>query len=149
MKPEWAYCNVDYLKELSAELVPYGVDGALDYIINDEALAAWLDTHAMAMLVDGKPVLAAGVWPQWPGVANVWMVTTPDIFKYKLSLLKGMKMFLEMLRERDDIHRLQAWIYPGHAAGVQFAEHFGFVYEGFMRKFTYDQKDMFLYARTF
>ena len=153
MMMDWVRTEPDHLILMNNHLASQKIlgNGSLLEVAEDSALAPLLATHARTLRNEvGDPILCVGVWPQWPGVSSVWMLVTAEaLLDHSIKVIRGSWRFMRGIVQRDGLHRLQAYVYPSHSAGVRFAEHYGFLNEGTMKQFSQEKEDLCLYARTF
>lgn len=97
-------------------------------------------------LYDGRILFASGFKVLWPGVLEVWVISTIYMAQFPLVSCRILKRYLDGITVDFKAHRVQCTSYddPLHA---RFMEFFGFKKEGVMRKFCHDKKDMVMYAR--
>ena len=93
-----------------------------------------------------KIIASAGFYIMWPGVAEAWLMTTPLVYQYPVSFIKGTK---EVFRRIDTIglKRIQATVKSEDRRAVKYLEHLGFKIEGFMPKYGPDGSDHFMMGR--
>lgn len=99
---------------------------------------------------NGKPIVCFGVAPQWPGVAELWLI--PDmklIFKHRLKFHKGAKKFMEMCAEELNLHRIHVTVSARNVRAIKWIERIYFKREGVLKKYTFDKNDMIMYSRIF
>ena len=94
-------------------------------------------------LLDGQVVGCAGIVECWPGRAEAWTLLAPDCF----DVFRHIHRVVRRVLADSPWHRVEMKVDVDHEAAVRWAEHLGFVREGLMRKYTADQRDVFLYAR--
>jgi hypothetical protein len=150
---EWVETTGEHLLYLTDHLQAQKIMGneSVEAVGSDPDFSPILSTHARTMLnAEGNPILVIGVWPLWSGVGTVWMLVTLEALQsHSIALIRGAHRFMRRIVQRDSLHRLQAYVFPEHAAGKRFAEHYGFAHEGTMMGFTQDRQNIQLYARTF
>ena len=105
---------------------------------------------AYTVVDNGKPIVCFGVSPQWPGVAELWLI--PDrklIQKWKLKFHKGAKKFMELAADELNLHRLHVTVSANNVRSVKWIEHIYFKREGVLKKYTFNKNDMIMYSRIF
>ena len=92
----------------------------------------------------GCEVLAcAGVVELWRGRAQVWSLLSDSMPKYRKTIHKAVKGFLDGYRVR----RLECVIDPRSETAKRWAQHLGFIYEGTMHAYTPDGENQLMYVR--
>ena len=149
----WVATRNEHLLALTHHLQAQKIMGneSVKEVGSDPNLAPLLATHARTLLNGaGEPILVIGVWPVWAGVGTVWMLVTLEALElHSISLIRGARRFMKKIVDRDKLHRLQAYVFPGHVSGQRFASQYGFIRECTMMGFTQDNQNVELYARTF
>ena len=98
----------------------------------------------------GRPIVCFGIVPQWPGVAELWLI--PDrklIQKWRLKFHKGAKKFMELAADELNLHRLHVTVSANNVRSVKWIEHIYFKREGVLKKYSFNKKDMIMYSRLF
>jgi len=105
---------------------------------------------AYTVVDNGKPIVCFGVSPQWPGVAELWLIPDMDlIFKHKLKFHKGALKFMEMCAEQLNLHRLHVTVSARNVRALKWIESIYFKREGVLKKYTFNKNDMIMYSRIF
>jgi RimJ/RimL family protein N-acetyltransferase len=101
--------------------------------------------HAATLMLDGRPIACAGVFPIWEGRAYLWCwLGCNATAKTFLELHRFAKRFLDGLPFR----RVEAAVECDFAAGHRWVKALGFELEApRMRCFEIDGRDSALYAR--
>ncbi len=98
--------------------------------------------------LDGETVIACGgVTIYWPGMGEVWLVTSRIWTRYLREIVVWTRKLLDQLQEENNLTRIQADVVSDNAGACRFAEHFGFVAEGLMRCYDVLGRDCIRYAR--
>ena len=59
----------------------------------------------------GKPIVCFGIVPQWPGVAELWLIPDKNLIqKWKLKFHKGSLKFMELAADELNLHRLHVTV---------------------------------------
>jgi hypothetical protein len=96
----------------------------------------------------GDEVLAViGLSLIWPGVAEVWAITSESISKAPISFHKAVKETLDHYMFTLRLHRVHMNVPAHFKIGQRWAESLGFHCESKLAKFGPDQSDFFQYAR--
>lgn len=109
------------------------------------------ENSATLVLVDTedmKVVFMGGVFLQWPGVAECWMIASDKMYKYRKTSISLITGFMEVICQQMKLHRLQCSVQEGFPRYQRFVEHFGFKEEGFMPKYGPYGENHFRYGRT-
>jgi hypothetical protein len=110
-----------------------------------KALADYEDKGpAFTLKHRGEIVASAGFYILWPGVAEVWMVTTPLVYKYPILFIKETIKVFKMV---ENLYRIQGTVKSSDRRAVKFLERFGFKIEGYLRKYGPDGSDHFIMGR--
>ena len=98
--------------------------------------------------LDGETIFAcAGVTIYWPGMGEVWLVTSQAWPRYLREIVVWTRKVLDQLQDENNLTRIQADVVSDNAAACRFVEHFGFVAEGILRKYDVLGRDCIRYAR--
>jgi hypothetical protein len=92
---------------------------------------------------DGKPVGCAGLVVMWPGRDCAWSLLADCGPKAFLNVHRTVARFLDARGTR----RTEMSVDADHKAGQRWAELLGFHKEGFMKAYSPDGRDAYLYAR--
>lgn len=96
-------------------------------------------------IVEGRVVAIAGIMFLWNGVGEAWASFTPEGEHYMKSIHRKSKEIIRYCLE-NGFWRIQTNILAGFHKGIKWVEGLGFKYEGEMRKFSPDGKDMIRYT---
>ena len=99
--------------------------------------------HAFTALDDGKPIACAGLYEIWPGRALAWTYLGVDSGPKFVALHREVRRHLDAAPWR----RVEAYVEAGFANGHRWVLALGFEFEGLLRGFMADGRDMALYAR--
>ena len=111
------------------------------------AAALQIEGMSYTYLVDGVPILCAGVAPLWPGVGEGWAVASQHIYRHGVSAARAARRGFSGVIERSQLHRVQTAVLVGAPRLSRFAQFLGFEREGLMRAYGSDRKDYDLYSR--
>lgn len=92
-------------------------------------------------------VFCAGVIPYWKGVGEAWIICDICVKHYIRELYHYTKLYLDKIIDIYKLHRVQSSVMVDYQAGHRFLERMGLQKEGLMRKYDWQGKDYFLYAR--
>jgi RimJ/RimL family protein N-acetyltransferase len=94
-------------------------------------------------LVEGVPLICAGVIGIWPGRAMAWAYLSRDAGRNMRSITTAVRKFLD----ETDHRRVEMTTIQGFQAAARWAEMLGFRLEGLMTQYTPDGEDAYLWAR--
>ncbi len=117
---------------------------ALSYMLTPEIAVALEKQSSFTAFIDGRPVGAAGVLPQWEHRSVAWAYLTKVTPHQFIAIHKAVKFFLDGC----DIPRLEITVDCDFTAGHRWAKMLGFTMEAErMIKYAPDGRDCALYAR--
>lgn len=127
------------------QFTPQAAQSAILHVLTADYARALVDQCPVGWtgLVDGQVVGCAGISECWPGRAEAWTLLAPDA----LAVFREIHRTVRRVLADGPWHRIEMKVDAGHAAAARWAEHLGFEREGLMRKYTADQRDVYLYAR--
>lgn len=114
------------------------------------AAASHVENSATIVLIDPedmKVVFMGGIFEQWRGVGEVWMLASDKMLKFRKTSLQMVWGFMTVVIEQLHLHRLQCTVEVGFPRYKAFAEHFGFTCEGLMPKYGPNGEDHLRYGR--
>jgi hypothetical protein len=104
--------------------------------------------YALTACYLGQPIGAGGIVVQRPGVADAWTLFTPMLKTLPFFLHRTVKIELCTVIKKFNLRRIQCTIEmtdESHTA-CKWAKSLGFQYEGTMRSYTHDGKNVYLFA---
>lgn len=97
---------------------------------------------------EGVPIACGGVVPIWSGRGYAWSIfsrhVTPHNFIYFARLFKQK---LEYLHAQEGYHRIETTVDENFLKANRWVKILGFEREGWLRKFTPDGVNHYMYAR--
>lgn len=99
--------------------------------------------HAYTALVDDRPVACAGLYELWPGRALAWAYVGVDAGHEFIAITRAVRRHLEAASWR----RVEAYVDAGFENGHRWVKALGFGFDGLLRGFMPDGRDMALYSR--
>ena len=111
-------------------------------------LAQDCSSTALTACYLGQPIGAGGIVMQRPGVADAWTLLSPVLKSFPVFLHREVKRQLAVVIKRYSLRRIQCTIETTddpHTA-CKWAKSLGFQYEGTMRSYTHDGKDVYLFS---
>lgn len=94
-------------------------------------------------LVEGRPVICAGLVEQWEGRALAWALISEEAGPHFVHVTRLIRKILNMAQYR----RIEAHVDCEFIQGIRWAEMLGFEVEAKMSRFTAEGRDAFLYVR--
>lgn len=127
------------------QFTPQAAQAAVLGMLTEEYAQALVSQSTVGWtgVLDGQVIGCAGIAECWPGRAEAWTLLAPDAF----DVFRHIHRVVRRVLADSPWHRVEMKVDADHAAAVRWAEHLGFEREGLMRKYTADQRDIFLYAR--
>jgi L-amino acid N-acyltransferase YncA len=91
----------------------------------------------------------AGITQLYEKVGYAWMGPTRVGLKHPLAISRRIKIEIDRIAARLDLHRVQADVWEEAPISIKFVEWVGFEYEGRMPKYTPDGDTYLRYARVY
>ena len=135
---------VPYLPEHGDKIIASGMNDKLmatDASYTNHRLDISEPGLSFTLLKDDEPIVAGGVIPMWQGVAEGWVLSSKQIFDYKIKAASSIKKRLDYICTNNNIQRLQSAVKAEFLIGVRFAEWLGLTKEGLMKKYGLDGSD--------
>jgi hypothetical protein len=88
-----------------------------------------------------------GAYRVWPGVYEIFAVTSDVMAKYPIGFHKAVLKLFAHAPKFFRAHRFQATVRANYDQGCKWLEAFGFVAEGLMKGYGPDGADYFIYGR--
>ena len=95
---------------------------------------------------EGKILGVGGCVLWWPGVAEGWYALSEHVDNHKVSAVLCLNRMIEELVKRHNLHRLQTTIRTDFEHAIKLVEFVGFSFEGTLKAYTEDKKDVYMYA---
>lgn len=109
---------------------------------------AWAGKNwAYTLIVDGVPVVCAGILLQDWNNGEAWALFSSSYKQHKLYLYRMIKAALRAAFHENGLVRIQATIDTQYPENVKWIESLGFEYEGRLRKFGMQGQDYLMYSR--
>lgn len=106
-----------------------------------------VDTPAMTLLHEGKPVAVIGGAEVAPGVMHAWGRVSCDVSRCRVSFHRSVKAMLKYFTTSMRLRRVQIHVQEDYTMGRKWAEALGFRLEGVMKKYGADGSAFLLMAR--
>lgn len=94
-----------------------------------------------------KIIGCAGVAMIWKGVGEGWMMVSPLIYKYPITVYKLTKKHLEEIIIKHNMHRIQIICHEFFSAAHRWAKHLGFERESLLKQYGVDKSNFIRYVR--
>jgi len=101
----------------------------------------------VTILVDGKPILVAGVSMLWAGVGESWIIGSHYFRPNYIFITKQCIKYMNYFIKKYKLRRLQAITTVGNPELVKFAEFLNFEYEGELRGYGMDGSNQYMFSR--
>lgn len=98
---------------------------------------------AYTVLVDGQPIICAGLIDQGDGRAHAWALFAQNSGRYFVKLIRYIGRYLDTVPFR----RIEATVDVRFFEAIRLAQILGFEREGTMKAYGRDGGDHYLYAR--
>ena len=98
-------------------------------------------------MVGEEIMFCCGMIKLWPGVYELWAITTPLVARMPLSFHRAIKYALERLKVITGLWRLQTAIHIDHVVSQRWIEMLGLRYEGKMPGYGPDRSTYIRYGR--
>ena len=95
---------------------------------------------------DRTPVMAGGIVKLWGGVGEVWLYLSPWFETHHKTAYKAIKQCWSDALKTNYFTRIQTPVCAALPANVRLIEHFGFSWEGTMRKWGPEGHDYHIMA---
>jgi len=129
-----------HLKEISLQ----PAQQYLAAYVDDDMMIALESEYAFSGLVDGMPVICAGIIPIWHNRALAWAYLSADAGAHMTAITKAIKRFFELA----PFERIEATVDSEFAKAHRWIQMLGFNIEADrMIKYRPDGGDSALYAR--
>lgn len=107
------------------------------------------NSHVYTCFYKSKPIAVIGGTQIYPGVMDLWSVTSPHVFKCPITFFKTVFRLIEIGRIDFNIHRYQMLIKSDILYLHKWAVKLKFKSEGILKQFGPDKSDYNIYARIF
>jgi hypothetical protein len=118
---------------------------AREYIANDpdyiRALTMYGDAYTV--LVDGEPIVCAGVMKYGDGRGGAWALFAETSGKHFVRICRYILRYLQV----SDLRRIEAVVDVDFAEGIRLAKVLGFKVEGVMQQYGRDGHDHYMMGR--
>ena len=143
---------VPYLPEHGDQIIASGMNDKLmatDASYTNHRLDISEPGLSFTLLKDDEPIVAGGVIPMWQGVAEGWVLSSKQIFDYKIKAAASVKKRLDLLCTNNKIWRLQTSVKEDFKTGIRFAEWLGLKKEGLMTMYGPDKTNYYRMAKIY
>ncbi len=116
---------------------------------NKECMDLEQEHLAFTGLINDKVIAAAGMKRIWGNVAEGWFIAKNDVWNYPITIAKAVKQNIDYLATSNNIKRLQTAVRADFEIGIRFAKWLGFINEGLMKNYGFDDTDHYRFARIY
>lgn len=125
-----------------------------DAYIGDKTLIARTESIARShiahtLLVDNQVIAVVGGIVIWPGVCEMWTVTSPLVSLSPLGFHREIRKIIDFYVREKKLHRIHATVKCAFKAGLSWVEALGFVREGTLKQYGPEGADYYMYARLY
>lgn len=130
----------------------YGIREFDGKILEQPGMMERLEVYSSAgpcytLIVDEQMVASAGMVIHWPGMAELWAITTPLVEDYPLTFHRVVRDGLDKQITEHGLHRVECTVLTNHKVSVKWLTKMGFDIEGIRRKYDPYKNDYFLMAK--
>ncbi len=130
--------------------------GHLDFFVPKDIFKEEIDHQGDKLnnftytLIAEKDVIAVfGLKQMWPGVAEIWALTSELVHKYPVFFHKECIKLIKTHAEVLKLHRVQCSVRADYEEGLKWIESMGFKKEGLMEKYGPNKMNYYLFSREF
>jgi len=133
-----------------AMMIP--VRGVEQSMKQNEDFAKWAETNttpgtSYSAFHKEELIGCGGARILWNGVAEAWVLFSPEVVNHKASIRRNVVKYLEKIIKEKNLHRVQAHVQCNWGLAIRFVESLDFKIEGKMLKLNPDGTDSYLYAK--
>lgn len=146
------YKIIPYSKIHGDEIIAHGMNDKLmdiDASYTENRIDVGIPGLSFSLLADNQLVLAGGVYPLWPGVAEGWVLSSKRVFDHKIKSASIVKKRLDLICNNNNIWRLQTSVKEKFLTGIRFAEWLGLKKEGLMQMYGPDKTNYYRMAKIY
>jgi hypothetical protein len=104
---------------------------------------------AFTLIHEGRIAALWGLVLLWPGVAEGWMIATPQLRPIAIPFTYGARRFCAIAAQSLDLHRMQIHVQTSNAAFLRWAVAARFKTEAVLKRYTSTGEDVYVMARFF
>jgi hypothetical protein len=104
---------------------------------------------AFTLIHDGKIAAVWGLVLLWPGVAEGWMIATPQLQPIGRWFTYASRRFCAIAAQSLPLHRMQVHVQTSNAAYARWARAAKFRPEAVLRNYTANCEDVYVMTRIF
>ena len=134
------------------DIVAFGMNDKLmeiDASFTENRIDIAVPGLSYTLLYNDQPVICAGIYPLWDGVAEGWVLSSKRVFDHKIKAAGSIKKRLDLICANNNIWRLQTSVKEEFKTGVRFAEWLGLKKEGLMEKYGPDKTNYYRMVKIF
>ena len=102
---------------------------------------------AFNLVIGSKVIASGGFYILWPGVAEAWLLVSPDVLLHPVRFVKEVRGLFLDIDKTGKMTRIQATVKVHDKRAVKFLTFLGFKIEGCMAKFGPDGTDHYMMGR--
>lgn len=102
---------------------------------------------AFSLIADGVVISIFGGAFLWPGVVEIWALTTELVHKYPKAFHSTVKGILSIYPKILKVHRIQCTVHTDNKRAAKWIERLGFEKEGVYKMYGADKSDFIRYAK--
>jgi hypothetical protein len=124
---------------------------SLYYFISNEDTPGYnqglldMSTYSYVFLVNNVPIACFGLFTLWKGVGECWLMGSPELHKYSLSVIKVLRDLTNQLLSVG-MQRIQIYVNNTDQLN-KWARLLGFTFEGILHNHSIDGRDNAIYAK--
>lgn len=104
-----------------------------------------INNNFSSLIVEDKVIIIGGFIKMFDGVYSALFLNSIYINKYKKSVFKTVKNFINEILEKDKVHRIQTVTYE-QKKYCNFLSRLGFTKECVMKKFMWNENDFSMWS---
>tara|TARA_R110000824_G_scaffold208881_2_gene394694 strand:+ start:454 stop:894 length:441 start_codon:yes stop_codon:yes gene_type:complete len=142
----------DYKPEHGKEILDGKMNKGAPHHISkylDFAESLYVPGQSFSAIDNGHLIACGGIKQLWPGVAEVWFLSTDKVHHQVRPIVKIVFKYLKILIEEQELVRIQSAVRADWPEAQRFAQFIGLENEGLMKKYGPDGSDYFRFAKVF
>ncbi len=94
-----------------------------------------------------QPISVCGAIELWPGVAEIWFLTTEYVDEHKTFFYRQVINLMNHVQKEMNLHRMQCTVETDFVQCQKWLEGLGFIIEGVMLMYGPDKKNHYRYSK--
>ena len=99
------------------------------------------------IMYNDRPIALCGAIAMWPGVAEIWFLTTHHIDDCKIHFYREVIKLMNHTQKEMNLHRMQCTVETDFTSCQKWLTGMGFNIEGVMLMYGADKKNHYRYSR--